>query len=110
MAKMYTLDEKLLIGSPEIRIKDKIYPIDDREKTVRKIIAICDKSAEKNTASMIDEVLKLAFSAKDFKEIDNMNLPWSAYQELLQIVISAATGEDPKKKNSEEKEERFQEE
>ena len=33
MAKMYTLDEKLLVGVPEIRIGEKIYKVDDREKT-----------------------------------------------------------------------------
>ncbi|MFR0766140.1 MAG: hypothetical protein ACLSHF_04030 [[Eubacterium] siraeum] len=32
MAKMYTLDEKLLVGVPEIRIGEKVYKVDDREK------------------------------------------------------------------------------
>jgi hypothetical protein len=35
MAKMYTLDKKLLVGTPEIRIGDKCFPVDDREKTVK---------------------------------------------------------------------------
>ena len=30
MAKMYTLDEKLLAGVPEIRIGEKVYKVDDR--------------------------------------------------------------------------------
>ena len=47
MAKMYTLDSKLLTGTPEIRVGDKVYPVDDRQKTVKKILDICDKNAEK---------------------------------------------------------------
>ena len=40
MAKMYTLDEKLLVGVPEIRIGEKVYKVDDREKTVKKVMAL----------------------------------------------------------------------
>jgi len=36
MGKLYTLDDKLLIGSPEIRIGDKVYPVDDRIKNRQK--------------------------------------------------------------------------
>lgn len=32
MAKIYTLDGKLLTERPEIRIGDKIYAVDDRTK------------------------------------------------------------------------------
>lgn len=103
MAKMYTLDEKLLVGTPEIRIGDKVYPVDDRQKTVKKILNICEKNSEKNDINMVDEVLKLAFTAEDFKTIDKLDLSWKAYQELFQIVISAVTGQD-----KEDIEERFQ--
>lgn len=102
MAKMYTLDSKLLTGTPEIRIGDKVYPVDDRQKTVKKILDICDKNAEEKNLDMIDEVFKLAFSQKDFKEIDDTNLSWAAYQELFELVISAVTGQE-----KEEIEERF---
>lgn len=37
MGKLYTLDQKLLTNTPEIRIGEKIYPIDDRTKTVMKV-------------------------------------------------------------------------
>ena len=36
MAKMYTLDDKLLASSPEIRIGDKVYPVDNRVKNSKK--------------------------------------------------------------------------
>lgn len=97
MAKMYTLDSKLLTGTPEIRVGDKVYPVDDRQKIVKKILDICDKNAEKKDLDMIDEVFKLAFAPKDYKEIEAMNMPWAAYQQLFTLVISAVTGEDAEK-------------
>lgn len=103
MAKMYTLDEKLLTGTPEIRIGDKVYPVDDRQKTVKKILDICEKNAEAKDMGMVDEVFKLAFAPENFEKIEKMELSWAAYQKLFQIVISAVTGED-----TEETEKRFQ--
>lgn len=91
MAKVYTLDNKLLIGSPEVRIGDKIYAIDDREKTVRKVQALSQN--ENKDMSLFDDVFKLAFGDK-FKEISNMNMPFAAYQELFKIVVAAMTGEE----------------
>ena len=37
MARMYTFDNKLLCGSPELRIGDKVYSIDDRKNTVKRL-------------------------------------------------------------------------
>lgn len=84
MGKLYTLDDKLLIGSPEIRIGDKVYPVDDRIKTVKKMEGLKDDT----------EILKLAFGVKAAKEIDDMNLPYSAYAQLVRLVASAMTGEE----------------
>ncbi|MGN1133702.1 MAG: hypothetical protein ACI4RN_04510 [Oscillospiraceae bacterium] len=96
MAKMYTLDEKLLVGTPEIRVGGKIYAVDDRQKTAKKIIKICNKAEEEKDLDVVDEVFKLAFSSADYKEIDKMDLSFSAYQELFNLVMAAITGEDPK--------------
>lgn len=101
MAKMYTLDNKLLTGVPEIRIGDTIITVDDREKTVKKVMKIMDNNDP--NAEAIDEVLKLVLSKEDYKKIDDMNMPWAAYQELVTLVVSAVTGQDPN-----EKENRFQ--
>lgn len=38
MGKLYTLDGKLLTETPEIRVGEKIYPVDNRKKTVTKIL------------------------------------------------------------------------
>lgn len=102
MGKLYTLDSKLLIGTPEIRIGEKVYPVDDRQKTVKKLIKLTEDKDK--TIENMDEAMKLAFGEKGFKEIDGMNLSYPAYQKLFELVMAAITGEDP-----DEIEARFQE-
>lgn len=97
MGKMYTLDKKLLCSSPEIRIGEKVYPVDDRKNTVIKVTKLFNDS--KGDVEKVDEALKLAFGEK-FKEIDEMDLSFAAYQKLFELVIAAMTGEDPKEKDS----------
>ena len=91
MAKMYTLDSKLLCGCPEIRVGEKIYPIDDRTKTVKKALEIQEKSG--NFDGM-EEVMKLAVG-KNYSEIEKLDLSFSAYQSLFTLVISAMVGTEP---------------
>lgn len=92
MGKLYTIDEKLLVGGPEVRLGDKVYPVDDRQKTVKKLMKLVDKDA---SGEAIDEALKLALGAKAYQEIDAMNLPWPAYQQLFEVTVAAMTGEEP---------------
>lgn len=98
MARMYTLDKKLLCGSPEIRIGEKVYPVDDRTKTVKKVLKLfSDKNSEADDTENVEEALKLAFGEK-YKEIEELDMPFAAYQELVELVIAAMTGEEPKEK------------
>ena len=97
MGKMYTLDKKLLCGSPEIRIGEKVYPVDDRKNTVIKVTKLFNDS--KGDVEKVDEALELAFGER-FKEIDEMDLPFAAYQKLFELVIAAMTGEEPKDEDS----------
>ncbi len=100
MAKMYTFDDKLLCGSPELRIKDKVYPIDDRTSTVKKILKIFNKKSNDNdNFDNAEEVLKLALG-KNYPEIAEMDMPFSAYQKLTEIIISAMTGQETEEKQS----------
>ena len=92
MGKMYSLDNKLLCGSPEIRIGDKVYSIDDRTSTVKKVLKIFS-SKENDNLDSADEALKLAFG-KNYSEISGMDMPFSAYQKLTETVISAMTGQE----------------
>lgn len=98
MGRMYTLDKKLLCGSPEIRIGEKVYPVDDRTKTVKKVLKLfSDKNSEADDTENVEEALKLAFGDK-YKDIEAMDMPFAAYQELVELVIAAMTGEEPKEK------------
>lgn len=96
MAKLYTLDNKLLTGAPEVRIKDKVYPVDDRKRTVSKILAVSQEK-DKSEDEMINEVFELAFGKKA-KEVIKFaeDMPWAAYQELFSLVLAAVTGQEPK--------------
>lgn len=95
MGKLYTLDNKLLTETPEIRIGEKIYPVDNRQKTVTKVQNLMNGMNAENQEEKMQEVLSLAFGAKEGKEIDKMNMPYPAYQKLFVLVVAAMTGEDP---------------
>ena len=102
MGKLYTLDKKLLIGSPEIEIGDNKYSIDDRTKTVRKVIKL---SKQLNTVKddetidqfeVIDRIFELAFGTKA-QEVEEVvgDMSFETYQEIIEIIIDAMTGGDP---------------
>ena len=93
MGKMYTLDNKLLTETPEIRIGDKVYPIDDRVNTVKKILEI-SKNVSDDLYGGISKVLDLALGKKAAKEVEDMNMPFAAYQKMFELVMAAITGED----------------
>ena len=57
MGKLYTLDQKLLTNTPEIRIGEKIYPIDDRTKTVMKATKL-DTANVENVSKILELALR----------------------------------------------------
>lgn len=95
MGKLYTLDNKLLTETPEIRIGEKIYPVDNRQKTVNKVMNLMNGMNSENQEEKMREVLSLAFGPKEGKEVDNINMPYPAYQKLFVLVVAAMTGEEP---------------
>ena len=93
---MYTFDKKLLCDSTEIRIGKKVYPIDDRKKTVKKLLKELNK-IDKNDDSVIDSdelIIKYAFG-ENADEILEMDLSFKAQQKLAEDVMALMTGEDP---------------
>lgn len=90
MGKLYTLDGKLLTETPEIRIGEKVYPVDSRQKTVKKILALADDESVP-MGERIDEALKLALGDENAVEIDRMDMPFPAYQRLFELVMNAVT-------------------
>lgn len=94
MGKLYTLDGKMLVDTPEVRVGEKIYPVDNRKKTVTRVMALMkDVKGSENLASM-DEAAKLLLGASAYREIEAMELPWPAWQRLFEILMAAVTGED----------------
>lgn len=88
---VYTLAEELINSRPEIRIGDKMYKVDDRKKTVDKISKISGKKGE----NLDGEMIKLALGEEAATEIDEMNLPFPAYAQLISLIGSAISGEKP---------------
>lgn len=93
MAKLYTLDNKLLVETPEIRVGDHCFAVDNRKKTVDNAMALMAEGAQ-NT-KQIDKVLELVLGKAAVKTLNTQDLPWPAYQKLLELVIAAMTDEDP---------------
>lgn len=94
MGKLYTVDHKLLTETPEVRIGDKVYAVDHRQKTVRKMEDVMDDKSLGNF-DMMDRVLELALGLKAAKEIDEANYSFAAMQDIFEKVISAMMGEEP---------------
>lgn len=93
MGKMYTLDHKLLTETPEIRIGDKVYPVDNRVGTVEKINT--EKVEGASSFSEIERILTLILGKKATREIDIRSMPFPAAQKLMELAVAAATGEEP---------------
>ncbi len=103
MGKMYTFDDKLLVGGPEIRIADKVYPIDDRKKTVKKLLKDI-KKLEANGDAVIDsdELIITAAFGRKAKEVLAIDMSFKAQQQLAQDVLAIMTGEDPEREGDTE--------
>ena len=93
MAKLYTLDDKLLTEVPEIRVGDKVYPVDNRQKTVMAIQRAMEAAAADPAAQMSD-ALRLALGEQAERELAARNLPYPAVQALFTLVLAAVTGEE----------------
>jgi len=100
---MYTLDEKLLTDVPEVRIGEKIYPVDNRKSTVTSLMKMI-KENQTDSDEGIQKALALALKPGPAADIEKMDMPFPAYQKLFEIVMAAMTGEEPEEMTA-----RFQE-
>ena len=87
MAKMYTVDGKLLVEKNAVQIGDKIYAVDDRMATVKKIQAVTGDNADK-------QILELALGKAAVKELDIDNMRFPVFSALVSKVMAALTDED----------------
>lgn len=94
MSKIIDISAKLTNERPKLKLaEDKIYEIDDRKNT---IILLNQKiqDTDVNDVNAIDEMISVVLGEKAAKEIDEMNLPISAYQSIMIAIMAAVTGED----------------
>ena len=93
MAKLYTLDDKLLTEVPEVRVGDKVYPVDNRQKTVMAIQRAMEQT-DADPAAQMSAALRLALGEQAERELAACNLPYPAVQVLFALVLAAVTGEE----------------
>lgn len=93
MAKLYTLDDKLLTEVPEVRVGDKVYPVDNRQKTVMAIQRAMEQT-DAEPAAQMSAALRLALGEQAERELAERDLPYPAVQALFALVLAAVTGEE----------------
>ena len=86
--KFYTIDGALLTEKPEIRIGDKIYKVDNRMSTVKRLGDEIKKSQDEE----MDITIRLILGESAYTEIMAQDLSVLAMQEIV-ITISAAVSE-----------------
>lgn len=93
MAKLYTLDDKLLTEVPEVRVGDKVYPVDNRQKTVMAIQRAMEQT-DADPAAQMSAALRLALGEQAERELAARDLPYPAVQAQFALVLAAVTGEE----------------
>lgn len=93
MAKLYTLDDKLLTEVPEVRVGDKVYPVDNRQKTVMAIQRAMEQT-DAEPAAQMSAALRLALGEQAERELAERDLPYPAVQALFALVLAAVTSEE----------------
>ena len=110
MAKIIQTDGKIITSDnqPSLQIGDKLYVVDDRMSTFKKI----QKLEADTLAGVYDnepdfdydkEMLTLALGKKAAQELLDMDLSVQSFKNLILYVMSAITGEDFEKLEAESK-------
>lgn len=91
------ITQEMLTGDnhPEIKILNKCYVVDDRQKTFDKIQAFQSNEKLSDTEKE-DKIYELALGKDAFKEIKELDLSVEQYRYFTFCVMAAITGEDPK--------------
>lgn len=93
MGKMIDISAKLTSERPKLKIaEDKIYEIDDRKNTILKLNQKM-KGADIEDLEFIDDIIKMTLGPKAFKEINEMDLSMTAYQNIMLAIMAAVMGE-----------------
>lgn len=95
------ITKEMLTGDncPQLKIGDKCYIVDNRQKTFEKIQKLENKDE-------VNKIFELALGKEAAKEIEDMNLPVENYGYLVFCVMGAITGENPDELQKRAKEEK----
>jgi len=86
--KLYTLDGALLSETPEIRIGDKIYKVDNPKSAVTRAA----EEVEKDQAHGDEILIRIHLGEKAAEEIKALDLPMPAVKALLITLRAAIEG------------------
>ena len=92
------ITKEILSGEnfPQLKIADKLYTVDNRQKTFDKITMV-QKNTELDDNERTNKIYELSLWKYAAKEILEMNLPVESSVYLSYCIMGAIVGEDPKK-------------
>lgn len=92
------ITKEMLSGDnhPQIKIVDRLYTVDDRQKTFEKIQEI-QKNEELEENEKTRQIYELALGKEATEEIMNLDLSVEKTIYLSYCIMGAITGEDPDK-------------
>ena len=97
---MKILDTKILPKEkrekPKIKVLDKLYDVDNTKKTYDKLYEL-EKNTEISVLEKQNTLLELLLGKKALKEILDLDLSNDEYKYLVNVVVAAATGQEPEK-------------
>jgi len=94
MAKTIDITSKLTNERPKLKLTDELeFEIDNRKNTVLKVEKLLNDEGSASIA-VIDKVLQEFLGKEAVKEIEKLDLPFSAYQTIFTAVMAGAMGED----------------
>ena len=97
---MRILDTKILPKEkrekPKIKVLDKLYDVDNTKKTYDKLYEL-EKNTEISVLEKQNTLLELLLGKKALKEILDLDLSSDEYKYLVNVVVAAATGQEPEK-------------
>lgn len=87
MAKIYTTQGRILYERPQIQIGNKLYTVDNRQSTFKKL----EKQLTKDANDM-EKVFEIVFGAEEAKEIIDMDLSYQGTVDLVIYIFAAIKG------------------
>lgn len=91
------ITKEILSGDnqPQLKIGDKLYTVDNRQKTFDKIQKI-QSNTELSEEEKTNQIYELALGKENALEVINLDLPVESAIYLSFCIMGAITGDDPK--------------